>query len=170
VVAQAAATANKFYDNRIPPSKRPRQPPAVTDPSEQPAIGLARCVIHREPIGYYETEDSMLVLNDSQKALVIEASAIADRATNILLEMFDATRRADKLRLLEDFHRLNLQEIDLLRQAGDPASAKKLARETRNYEDLRTYYLTMDGKAASAAREFEAARWSAIHERIKLRD
>lgn len=103
----------------------------------------------------------MLVLNDSQKALVIAASKVNEQGMNIFIEMVDATRRDDKLRLLGDYHRLNLVEIGLLRRAGDPCSADKLAKEQRSYEVLRTHYLALDENVAvstaAPVNEFEAA-------------
>ena len=77
--------------------------------------------------------------------------------------MCEATSQADKLRLLEQYHQANLDEIEVLRLAGDPATADKIAAEDRNYHGLRASYLAPTPEAEShpySSSRRRGCRWS----------
>ena len=79
--------------------------------------------------------------------------------------MCDATTGAEKLVLLECFHELKLEEISLLGQAGDPATADKISFAERNYQDLKRGYQAYDAPKAAAptaSDEFERERIEVI--------
>ena len=112
-----------------------------------------------------------ITFTEAQKERIIRASNVEDAAGEIMLAIFDAPSRSEKLRMLEDFHRLQMQVIDLLGEVGDPSHAKKTELQQNNYATLKRGYeaLGEDGRPPmtperAAARAFEDARLAIVRE------
>jgi hypothetical protein len=105
--------------------------------------------------------------SEAQKRVILQASETLNRAADVFIALSDATTLEDKLDRLESYHALLLEEIDLLRQVGDPDTERKLAHEQRNYEKLKAEYdskFSAPPPESTPARAFQAARLAVLHE------